>query len=443
MSLEKSSSVPGLEPTSKEDGNSSEISAAGSLHVFLQGLHKTFGPIASFWWRKMYTVSIASADLFEEQQDIFDRPIEPFMIFEPIFEPRSVGFANKEDAHSRWHHYIKALTEDAVKGYIPQIQEVADEILDKLMKLPEKSKVPLTEYTSVYALKVYLHTLYGNLMKDDNDELHFRSEIDQVWAEVKLSMVKPRTEELTKHIQEEKKDIKELIQNMIKDRKAAPPKEGEETLLDLFISFTDNEELQLADAMEFAASAQITIEYLMTCAIFYIATNPAVDKKLYDEIQAVLAGKDVNGDNIGNLVYVRQMIDETLRCSPIVTYAARYQGMDSKLGGYEIPKNTPVIHALGVAAKDEKVWPNPDKFDPERFSKENQQTRSPFCFTAFGTGKRKCVAHHFPYAAATVGLVTLLKKFKVHLVDENQKLSPVYGLATHQKEEILIFLSSR
>ena len=48
---------------------------------------------------------------------------------------------------------------------------------------------------------------------------------------------------------------------MIKDRKAAPPKKGEETLLDLFISFTDNEELQLADAMEFASSAQITIEY--------------------------------------------------------------------------------------------------------------------------------------------------------------------------------------
>ena len=83
------------------------------------------------------------------------------------------------------------------------------------------------------------------------------------------------------------------------------------------------------------------------------------------------------------------------------------------------------------------------RFDPERFSKANQQKRSPFCFSAFGTGARKCIAYRYSYAAATVALVTLLRKFKVHLVDENQKLSPVYGLGTHQKEEILVYLSSR
>ena len=62
------------------DGNSSEIAAAGSLHAFLQVLHKRFGPIASFWWKKMYTVSIASAELFEEQKDIFNRPSESHLI---------------------------------------------------------------------------------------------------------------------------------------------------------------------------------------------------------------------------------------------------------------------------------------------------------------------------------------------------------------------------
>ena len=55
-------------------GNLTDISKAGSLHEFLTGLHKEFGPIASFWWGKMYTVSIASADLFEEVAHVFDRP---------------------------------------------------------------------------------------------------------------------------------------------------------------------------------------------------------------------------------------------------------------------------------------------------------------------------------------------------------------------------------
>ena len=55
-------------------GNLADISEAGSLHEFLTGLHKQFGPIASFWWGKMYTVSIASADLFEEVAHVFHRP---------------------------------------------------------------------------------------------------------------------------------------------------------------------------------------------------------------------------------------------------------------------------------------------------------------------------------------------------------------------------------
>ena len=58
--------------------------------------------------------------------------------------------------------------------------KVADEIAEKWSKLPRDSKVPLVEYMSMYTLKAYLHTLYGNLMKDDKDELHFGSEIDEV-----------------------------------------------------------------------------------------------------------------------------------------------------------------------------------------------------------------------------------------------------------------------
>ena len=56
------------------DGNLPDISSAGSIYHFLMDLHKQFGPIASFWWGKTYTVSIASPELFEEQLDLTERP---------------------------------------------------------------------------------------------------------------------------------------------------------------------------------------------------------------------------------------------------------------------------------------------------------------------------------------------------------------------------------
>ena len=58
------------------DGNLEDISKAGSIFEFLLELHKQFGPIASFWWGKTYTVSICSPELFEEQLELTERPRE-------------------------------------------------------------------------------------------------------------------------------------------------------------------------------------------------------------------------------------------------------------------------------------------------------------------------------------------------------------------------------
>ena len=83
------------------------------------------------------------------------------------------------------------------------------------------------------------------------------------------------------------------------------------------------------------------------------------------------------------------------------------------------------------------------RFDPERFSKENKATRSKCSFPAFGfAGNRVCPAEEYAYANATVVLVTLLRKFKIHVI-EGQKVESVYGLFTHPKEEIWVNLARR
>jgi hypothetical protein len=56
------------------DGNLADIALAGSLHEFLLNLHDKYGSIASFWWGNQLVISIASAELFQQQSGIFDRP---------------------------------------------------------------------------------------------------------------------------------------------------------------------------------------------------------------------------------------------------------------------------------------------------------------------------------------------------------------------------------
>ncbi|XP_053374057.1 cytochrome P450 20A1-like [Mercenaria mercenaria] len=188
--------------------------------------------------------------------------------------------------------------------------------------------------------------------------------------------------------------------------------------------------------MCFSVASGIYFPLLLSWGIYFLATHSDCQDKVVDEIRKVLGDDEVDHTNIGDLEYLRHVIDETLRCAVLAPMAARYQDFDSELGVYRIPINTPVIHALGVAAKDETVFPLPDKFDPDRFTHEHARERPHLTFSPFGfAGKRICPGQRFAYAETTVALVTLLRKFKVKMV-EGQNIEPVHGLVTHPSEEI-------
>uniref|UniRef100_A0A8W8M9G7 Cytochrome P450 20A1 n=1 Tax=Magallana gigas TaxID=29159 RepID=A0A8W8M9G7_MAGGI len=134
--------------------------------------------------------------------------------------------------------------------------------------------------------------------------------------------------------------------------------------------------------------------------------------------------------------YLRQVIDESLMCAVIAPWTARYQDFDSELGGHKIPKNTPVIHALGVSLQNEKYFPLPN-------NAENSKSRPSYSFQRFGfAGKRKCPADIFAYVEGTITLFSILRKFKIKMV-EGQVVTPTFGFVTHPTEEVWITLQKR
>ncbi|XP_060554899.1 cytochrome P450 20A1-like [Ruditapes philippinarum] len=437
------STIPGLDPVSKEDGNLGDIAKAGSLHEFLMDLHKQFGSIASFWWGPTYVVSIANADLFKQHHNVFDRPLELFEMFEPLIGAKCIQYANGEDGRARRNLYDKCLTHGAINKYFMTFQEIADEMVKKWETMLNDQHIPLVQYMYAFALKAVLASLYGEKMKDDKAVLEFKAVYDAIWAELEHRLTEPPNETRKKIISDGKKKLAAIANEMVKHRKENPPEHGEELLLDLLLDYTDDEELQSADALVYVIGGFHTTGNLISWAIYFLATHPDCQEKVVKEIKNVLGDDDVDHTNMGELEYLRQVIDETLRCAVVAPWAARFQDFDSELGGHRIPKNTPVIHALGVASKDETVFPEPDKFDPNRFTHEHNRERSHFSFSPFGfAGKRICPGQKFAYTETTVALVTLLRKFKVKMV-EGQIIEPVHGLVTHPSDEIWITISKR
>lgn len=262
QSSKATAAIPGLAPTSEENGNLDDIAKAGSFHDFLMELHRQFGPIASFWWEKQYAVSIASAELFEEQQHLFDRPYEPYIKLVPMFEPKCMQFVNKEAGEKRRQHYCEALTKEALNKYYPPIQEIIDDIVEEWSKRTEEDRIPLIQYTSRFGLKATIHALFDTILKGHSTaEFEFWKETEEDWADIELNFMKPKNKEALRHLQEDERDLKKLMKKLLDDRKENPTQPGEENLLEWIISHSDDEEAQLADIILFSMAGQYTTGY--------------------------------------------------------------------------------------------------------------------------------------------------------------------------------------
>ena len=88
---------------------------------------------------------------------------------------------------------------------------------------------------------------------------------------------------------------------------------------------------------------------------------------------------------------------------------------DSVIKGVKIPADTAIFIPVYSIHRDPEIWPNPEKFDPERFSPEAKQSRDPYAFLAFGQGPHNCVGMRFAQMEMKLVLVRILKKFRFQL----------------------------
>nr|WEU54317.1 cytochrome P450 [Phaedon brassicae] len=157
----------------------------------------------------------------------------------------------------------------------------------------------------------------------------------------------------------------------------------------------------------------------MTFALLELALNQEIQDKLRQEIGIVLEkhGGELTYDAIMQMSYLDKVVHETLRKHPPVPGMPRVCNKDFKIPGTEvvIEKGTRIHIPFQAIHRDPDYYPDPEKFDPERFNDENKAKRHPFAFLPFGEGPRICIGARFGLLQAKVGLCAILRKFKVTL----------------------------
>src|SRR5271170_4977337 len=159
-----------------------------------------------------------------------------------------------------------------------------------------------------------------------------------------------------------------------------------------------------------------TTAMAMTWIWYLLSQHAAIEAKLHAELDAVLGGRAPVHEDLEKLTYTRMVIDESMRIYPPVHTIAREAIAEDTLAGRHIPGGSNVMISPWLVHRHVKLWKDPGRFNPERFSPEQSAARPRFAYLPFGGGRRICIGAAFAIAEAAILLATLAQRYRPRLV---------------------------
>jgi len=170
----------------------------------------------------------------------------------------------------------------------------------------------------------------------------------------------------------------------------------------------------------FFAAGYETTSAALSWSAYYLAKYPEFQKIAQEEVDKVLTNNSPDHENIKELLFLDYFIKEVLRISPPIQMLSfpRRPLKDFTIDGNVIPSTMLTNVAVDVIHHLEEFWPEPNKFNPYRFTPENSHHRHPFAFLPFSMGKRHCVGSNFAMMEMKICLAALLQTFSIEYVGE-------------------------
>lgn len=153
----------------------------------------------------------------------------------------------------------------------------------------------------------------------------------------------------------------------------------------------------------------------MTWVWYLLARHPEVEARLHRDLDQLLEGEPPRPAHLAQLPYARQVIEETMRLYPPIPGILREAAAADMLGGYRVPKRSVIAIMPWVLHRHRRLWHDPERFDPDRFSQENSAQRHRFAFVPFAGGPRICVGATFAMTQMLIVIAVLARRFRFRL----------------------------
>ncbi|XP_040168891.1 cytochrome P450 4d2-like [Anopheles arabiensis] len=194
------------------------------------------------------------------------------------------------------------------------------------------------------------------------------------------------------------------------------------TLLDLLLNVTmDGKPLSDSEIREevdtFMFTGHDTTTSCISFAAYHLSRDASIQQRVYDEILAIVGPDaktvELTYGTLQKLKYLEMVIKETLRINPPVPVIGRRSAGDMVIDGVTIPKGLDFFIMIYLLHHDPELYPEPTRFDPERFGEEASAKRPPFSYMPFSAGSRNCIGQRYAMLEVKTVLVKLLANYQL------------------------------
>ncbi|MFD7031368.1 cytochrome P450 [Streptomyces sp. NPDC059917] len=153
----------------------------------------------------------------------------------------------------------------------------------------------------------------------------------------------------------------------------------------------------------------------LSWALYALARHPDVEERLRTEVDAVLGGRIATWADLPHLELTDRVVTETLRLYPPTWMLTRTVTADTRLGGQSLTAGTTVVYSPYLIHTRADLFPEPGRFDPDRWLGDATPRPVRRASIAFGAGSRKCIGDSFAMTAATLALASIVGRWRLTL----------------------------
>src|ERR1700754_2759314 len=219
-----------------------------------------------------------------------------------------------------------------------------------------------------------------------------------------------------------------------------------EDLLSLLVA-ARNDGAQLDDTeirdqvLIFMLAGHDTTAIALTFALQLLGRHPEAQRRVRDEIDAVLGDRSPTAEDYAALAYTTMVLKEAMRLYPPAWAVGRRTADGDPIAGHDLPPGTYVVFPPWVTHRHPGFWEQPERFEPERFTPEREATRHRHAYVPFGTGPRACIGQYFSMLEAVIALAVIIQHYELEATSAQIALDP--GITLHPAAPVPCRLTPR